>query len=86
MLYLIMKRLDRVPAKLKEPVESKLREIPRILRERRLELDLTQEDLSEELSISLETMKAIESGRRYPSLPMLFYIFAHMKIKVKFEY
>lgn len=80
-----MKRLERVPPKFKKQVEARLREVPQLIKERREVLGLTQEELAEKLEIGLDTMKAVETGRRFPSLPMLFYIFEFLKIEIRFR-
>lgn len=80
-----MKRLERVPPKFKKQFEARLHEVPRLIRERREALKLTQEELAEKLEIGLDTMKAVETGRRFPSLPMLFYVFEYLKIEVRFK-
>ncbi|MGB5498443.1 MAG: helix-turn-helix transcriptional regulator [Maribacter sp.] len=38
----------------------------------RAELDLTQADLADELSVSRQTINAIEKGKFDPSLPLAF--------------
>lgn len=38
----------------------------------RVELDLTQADLANELSVSRQTINAIEKGKFDPSLPLAF--------------
>jgi DNA-binding XRE family transcriptional regulator len=80
-----MKRVDRVPAKFRRQVELRLKSLQGLIKKRREELGLTQEGLSEKLEISLETMKAIEGGKRFPSLPMLFYILLFLGIEVEFK-
>ncbi len=80
-----MKRVERVPLKYRKQVEVRLRRLPRIIRDRREALGLTQERLAENLEISIETMKAIESGRRVPSLAMLLYFCLYLNIDLKFE-
>jgi len=80
-----MRRVDRIPHKFRKQVEAKLEALPELIRRRREEMDLTQEGLAEVLEVSIETMKAIEGGRRYPSLPMLFYLCLYLGIDVNFK-
>lgn len=80
-----MKRLQRIPPKYRKKVEDSLRTMSRGIQERRENLDLTQEELAEDLDISVETMKAIETGRRVPSLEMLLYVCFYLGIAVHFE-
>ena len=44
---------------------------------------LTQEALAEKLGIGATTLQAIERGRRYPSLPTLFYICQFLGIELQ---
>lgn len=74
------RRIDKVPKKFHKRVEAQLRAMSAIVQARRKALGLTQEHFAEKLDISLDTVKAIESGRRFPSLPMLFYICLFLKI------
>lgn len=45
---------------------------------------MTQEMLAEALHISPMTLQFIEQGRRFPSLPMLFYVLEFLEIEVEF--
>jgi DNA-binding XRE family transcriptional regulator len=45
-------------------------------------MDLTQEELAEELGITTIALQFIEQKRRYPSLPLLAYICKKMGLKV----
>jgi DNA-binding XRE family transcriptional regulator len=85
-IFAKMKRLDKVPLRYRKQVETRLRRLPRVIRDRRETLGYTQEELSEGLDISIETMKAIEGGRRIPSLPMLLYICLYLDIDLRFDY
>lgn len=78
-----MKRLERIPAKYRKEVNARLKSLSQTIQARREEMGLTQEKLAEELDISAVTLKAIEQNRRYPSLPMLFYICDFLKLKIQ---
>ena len=80
-----MKRIDRVPAKFRKQVEGRLRRLSAVIRARREALGLTQERLAENLDISIETLKAVEQGRRIPSLAMLLYICLYLSVELKPE-
>lgn len=80
-----MKRIDRVPAKFRKQVEGRLRRLSAVIRARREALGLTQERLAENLDISIETLKAVEQGRRIPSLAMLLYICLFLNVELKPE-
>lgn len=74
-----------MPVKYRKQVEARLRRLPGIIRDRREALGLTQEGMAESLEISIDTMKAIESGRRVPSIAMLIYFCLYLNIDMKFE-
>ena len=74
------KRIKRLPLSFRRDVELQIREIRTLIQGRRIELGLTQEQLAEELDVSVETMKAIESGRRLPSLPRLLHVLSCLRI------
>lgn len=79
------KRIERVPKKFQIKVDRALVGLSSVMRNQRMALDMTQEQLAESLDISLDTIKAIESGRRFPSLPMLFLICFGLLIEVRFQ-
>ena len=79
------KRLERVPAKYRKEVESQIRTLARTLREQREHRGLTQEKLAEQLDISVRTLQFIEQGRRFPSLPMLFYILRVLDVELRIK-
>lgn len=64
-------------------METQLNAISKIVQARREKLGLTQEELAEKLGISTPTLQFIEQKRRYPSLPLLFYICAYLGLKVE---
>lgn len=78
-----MKRLEKVPRKHRKDVAGKLLQLAASLQARREELGLTQEQLAEKLNIHEVTLRTIESGRRYPSLPMLFHISAILGLQIQ---
>ena len=78
-----MKRLDRIPVKYRKEIGTQLRDLSQRIQNRREALEMTQEKLAEDLDISAVMLKAIEQGKRYPSLPMLFYICRFLKIEIK---
>jgi len=77
------KRLGKIPANYRKGVETQLNAISKIVQARREKLGLTQEELAEKLGISTPTLQFIEQKRRYPSLPLLFYICAYLGLKVE---
>jgi transcriptional regulator with XRE-family HTH domain len=79
------RRLERIPARHRKDVEAEIRGLLRLIQERREKLGFTQEDLAERLEISAEAVQSIEQGRRFPSLPMLFYVLKLLKIQPRFE-
>lgn len=79
------KRLQKIPNKFRQNVEAKLRGISKQIQQAREEMGLTQEELAEELGISNISLQFIEQGRRYPSVQMLFYICAYLKLDIKFN-
>ncbi len=74
------KRLSRIPPKYRKTIETELRILSRCIQDKREQRGLTQEQLAEQLEVSSEAIRSIEQGRRYPSLPMLFYILKFLKI------
>lgn len=48
------------------------KELIKILKERRLVLDVTQEHLAELANVSLRTLKAIESGKGNPTFETMY--------------
>lgn len=76
------RRLERIPLKYRKEIEPELRALVGSLQRRREKLGLTQEAFAELLDISVKTLQFIEQGRRFPSLPMLFYIAKHLRLTV----
>lgn len=79
------RRLDRIPTKHRKEVEAKIRTLLGTLQSQRERQGLTQERLAELLDISVRTLQFIEQGRRFPSLPMLFYILKTLKIEFRLD-
>lgn len=76
-------RIDKIPAKHRKAVEAQLRRISIVIQTRREEMELTQEQLSEILGITVVALGYLEQGRRFPSLPFLFYVCRVMDIPIK---
>lgn len=76
-------RLEKIPAKYRKGVEAQLRKISVTIQARREEMGLTQEQLAEVLDLTVVALGYIEQGRRYPSLPFLFYMCRVMDIPVE---
>lgn len=79
------KRIDKVPKRFQIRLGQELKGVAALIRRRRLSLKITQEDLAESLEISLDTIKAIESGRRHPSLSLLFIVCFALVIDISFN-
>lgn len=79
------KRVKDLPTKFRKTVERQLEEVRLLVRSRRAELDLTQEQMAEAVDLSIESMKAIETGRRLPSLPKLLHICAFLGVRISFK-
>lgn len=76
------KRLEAIPEKFQRDAEKQLIGIARKIQKKRESLGYSQEVLAEKLEIAVNTIKTIEQSRRYPSLPMLFYICKSLEIKI----
>lgn len=76
------KRLEAIPEKFQRDASKQLKGIARKIQRRRESLGLSQEALAEKLNLAVNTIKTIEQSRRYPSLPMLFYICRYLEIKI----
>lgn len=76
------KRLEKIPKKYLSHVETQLENFGTRIRARREEIGLTQQELAAKLELAVMTIQFIEQGRRYPSLPLLFYICKALKIPV----
>ncbi len=74
------KRFEKIPKKYLSYVENQLDSLGTKIRARREEMGLTQQELAEKLELAVMTIQFIEQGRRYPSLPLLFYICKALKI------
>lgn len=78
-----MKRIDKIPAKYKKEVTLELRSLAKTIQSKREILGYTQESLAEKLEIGVSTLKHIEQGIRFPSLPLLFFICRVLSIELK---
>ena len=79
------KRVGRLPLKYRKRVEGQLQILSEKIQAQREKAGYTQEELAEHLGISSMTVQFIEQRRRYPSLPMLFYICDYLGIKITFS-
>ncbi len=75
-----IKKVKVFSIKHRRVVEGQLRRMSSVFQDRRIEMGLTQEELAEVLDL---TVVYIEQGRRYPSLPFLFYICRVMDIPLE---
>jgi DNA-binding XRE family transcriptional regulator len=63
-------------------IDKEVRRLTLEIQSRRKQLKLTQESFAEALDISVEAIKAIENGRRHPSLKMLIHIAHKLGLRV----
>lgn len=73
---------SKVPSKDVKYVKNELGRISEKVQKRRKELGLTQEDVAEQLEVSVQTIQFIENSRRIPSLPMLIRLAKVLKFEV----
>ena len=78
-----MKRIEKLPPKYRREITQELERLAQVIQTKRENSDYTQEELAEELDISITTLKSIEQRIRFPSLPMLFYICRILNIPIK---
>jgi len=76
------KRIEKIPPKYRKAVEASLLEVSKRIQKQREALKLTQEALAEKLNLSPTMIQSIEQGRRYPSLPTLFYVCQFLGIEI----
>jgi transcriptional regulator with XRE-family HTH domain len=74
--------IKKIAPKHRKPIMADLGRIRDTIRQRRLDLGLTQEELAEKLGIGATTLQFIEQLRRYPSLPILLYICHVLRISI----
>lgn len=79
------KRLEKIPSKHQKVIERELKTVSESIQAQREHLGLTQEALAEKLGIGTTTLQAIERGRRFPSLPTLFYICQVLGIEIRLK-
>ncbi len=77
-----MPRRSKVSAVYKPSIDNELSNISKIIKNRRMELGWTQNDLAERLDCEVTTVQAYEQKRRNPSLPTLLMICKIMKLKL----
>lgn len=77
-----MPRRSKVTTFYKQAIDGELAGISRILKNRRVELGWTQNDLAEKLECEVTTVQAYEQKRRNPSLPTLLMICKIMRLKL----
>lgn len=74
--------LSKIPKKDLSLIKSDIRRIGALLQKRRKELGWTQEEFSEFIDVSINSIKYIEQGRRIPSLPMLLRMTKALELKI----
>ena len=73
-------KINKIPVKYRKIVLGQLAAMAEKIKNQRKKAGLTQEELAEELDISAIMVQFIEQKRTFPSLPMLLYICAYLKI------
>ena len=76
---------SKVPANELKSVMKMVTDIGQQLQERRIEQGYTQESLAEKLNISVNTIKGIEQGIRYPSMPTFVRIAKALKLMINLD-
>lgn len=69
-----IKKIDFTSVAEKKYISNQLIKISNTIRDLRIELNMSQEELAEMTAVSVSTIKAIEQNKRTPSLPMLLKI------------
>ncbi len=77
--------LTKVPKKELAGLKAELSEIGQNLQKRRQEVGWTQEEFAEVMSVSVNSIKYFEQGRRTPSLAMLLRLTKALKLKMVFQ-
>ena len=77
-----MPRKPKISTLHKPAIESELSAVSKILKDRRIELGWTQNDLAEKLECETTTVQAYEQRRRTPSLATLLMLCKLMKLKL----
>lgn len=80
-----MKRIEKIPAKYRKEIASDLNKLGKTIQSRRDASGYTQESFAEKLDIGVSTIKHIEQGVRFPSLPLLFYICRILDIEINIK-
>lgn len=76
------KRLDRIPKRYRDEVESDLGRIAEKIKKRRQQKELTQEGLAELLNIEPATLQSIEQQRGRPSIELLLAIVKILEMRL----
>lgn len=76
------KRLEKLPPDIQKQTELKLLQLAKRIQRKRKKLNISQEKLAETLDIGVSTLKAIEQGKRLPSLTMLFHLSSVLKFRI----
>jgi transcriptional regulator with XRE-family HTH domain len=80
-----MKRVEKIPSKYRKEIASDLSALGKTIQAKRDALGYTQESIAEKLDIGVSTIKHIEQGIRFPSLPLLFFICRILEIEIKIK-
>lgn len=79
------KRLDKMPKKYRSVIEENLIELVSELRSRRTQIEMTQEELAEELNVHRTTVQALEQHRTRPSIELLLAWVLVLKSKIELK-
>lgn len=82
MMFMNSKGFNSLPKSERLALMRAQKELLSSITARRNELKLTQESLAHACNVSLPTIKAIESGKRIPSISMLLRMFNRIGLKV----
>lgn len=77
-----MPRKPKISTSYKLSIESELSAIAKLLKDRRRELNWTQDDLANRLDCEVTTVQAYEQRRRTPSLATLLMLCKLLKLKL----
>jgi DNA-binding XRE family transcriptional regulator len=78
-----MPRTPKVTSKFRRQVEQSLERVSKQLKAARIAAGLTQDELAEDVDISVEMLRAIEGKRRLPSLTLLVHICVNLDIEIE---
>jgi DNA-binding XRE family transcriptional regulator len=74
--------LKKVPAGEVRAIKREAERLALEIRSQRERLGLTQENLAERLDVSIDTVKGIELGYRFASLPMLIRLCRVLRLRI----